>query len=258
MQMTGFDFLKNQHYLFLLLLALQRFEEKDWGFLPGFEKIAGRDVFHLELRNLWIGNQNGEERIFTARKEDKISPPYGLGGRATGVLYGSVRLPGGEKKSVVLKLAWPERMRDREGTFVSEARKRFNALNLPDYNPAEYLPDVLAAREYRELDTGSLRAAVLQDEPEYDKIKLHSRIPYVLVMPEYQPITTLTNDWYAFMAAFIALFYCEFRSSKRYMIAESEYCRPCDALECRYPTWRYQRKQFDVGPRREETQAVRL
>lgn len=98
---------------------------------------------------------------------------------------------------------------DLEKTFIDEAHKWLDAKNSPDHKPTEYLPDILAAREYPEIESGPLRAAVLQDETEYDRIKLGSRMPYLLVMPKYEPIATLTSDWDKFMDAFFALFYCE-------------------------------------------------
>lgn len=203
--MTGFNFLQDQHYLFLLLFALQRFTDKDWGFLTGFEQMIDDDTLTLDLEDCWTDNHNREQAVFVGEKTNMLKPRYGLNGRATGVLYGSVEMSG-NKQDVVAKLSWPEKNCYRERVFVDEAKKRLHDIN--DYNPCDYLPTILAAKEFSEFESGLLREAVLWDEVDYTKTKFRSRMPYLLVMPKYEPISALTKDWNAFMAAFFALFYC--------------------------------------------------
>ena len=206
LQLTGFDFLKNRHYLFLFLFAIQRFDDKDWGYLPGFGELVGNNVKTLDLKDAWVDNPNAEARKFTGT--DMIKPRYGLNGRATGVLYGSVKVAG-TPTDVAVKLSWPEKSRPREKAFIDKAREEFSAPEFATDNPCDYLPTILAAKEYPEFESGPLRQAVLQNEEEYLPMKLASRIPYLMVMPKYEPISTLTRDLTAFLSAFFALFYCE-------------------------------------------------
>lgn len=204
--MTGFDFLENQHYLFLLLYALQGFSDEDWGFLPGFEGLTDGDTVSLDLTDAWVDNHNEKKPTFTGGKKN-MRKPYrcGFNGRATGVLFGSVEVDGG-KRDVALKLSWTEKDNHREKAFIDEAANAFS--DIKDHNPCEYLPTILATQEYLEFDYGPLFAAVLQ-EAEISERARTARVPYLLVMPKYEPIYKLTNDWGTFMEDFIAIFYCE-------------------------------------------------
>ncbi|KAJ3510516.1 hypothetical protein NMY22_g15960 [Coprinellus aureogranulatus] len=205
-QMTGFNFLKDQHYLFLFLLALQRFNSRHWGFLPGFEKLISQQTFALDLTELWTdGRQRGERITFVGRKDDMVKPPYELEGHSTSVLFGSVDGRAGQQ-NVVLKLSWQETIRPLEKVFIDEARKRFDGVE--EYNPCDFLPTILAAHEYVEFQSRYFREAVLQDEVDDCKRAEANLVPYLLVLPKYEPITVTTRNWDTFMAAFLALFYC--------------------------------------------------
>ena len=41
-------------------------------------------------------------------------------------------------------------------------------------------------------------------------VDVTERIPYLAVMAMYDPITVLSHDWDAFLAAFLALFHCNY------------------------------------------------
>ncbi|KAJ3518004.1 hypothetical protein NMY22_g13840 [Coprinellus aureogranulatus] len=221
-QMTGFDFLKNPQYFFLLLLAIQRFSNEDWGFLPGFDKLVGLAEgasYTLDLADCQAsaeeetgtspaGQQTPAEvvsdgPIFTGEKGNMKRPQFGLIGRATGVLYGAIG-----QREVAIKLSYPEKCRDREKEFVDRAKKDFDKRGYEDYNPCDYLPEILAAKEYTEFQSGPLRQAVLEKEEGYASIERANRVPYLLAMPKYDPISSLTTDWEVFLGAFFALFYC--------------------------------------------------
>ncbi|KAJ3514894.1 hypothetical protein NMY22_g14598 [Coprinellus aureogranulatus] len=221
-QMTGFDFLKAPQYLFLLLLAIQRFSSEDWGFLPGFDKLVGladgasytldladrRTSAEKETGTIPAEQQTPAEvvsngPIFTGEKGNMKRPQFGLIGRATGVLYGAIG-----QREVAIKLSYPEKCRDREKEFVDKAKKDFDKRGYEDHNPCDYLPEILAAKEYTEFQSGPLRQAVLENEDVYASIERANRVPYLLAMPKYDPISSLTTDWEVFLGAFFALFYC--------------------------------------------------
>lgn len=133
--------------------------------------------------------------------------------------------------------------------FVSMLRER-------GLNAADAQQDT---RGYSELETESLCKAVLQDEGDHRNMERANPVPYLIVTPKYEPVSTLTRDWDAFMTAFISLFYCEsqcLRPLREHSL--KPFYRSRRALEHRDPSWRYQRRQHDVGPCDEETQALRL
>ncbi|KAJ3549783.1 hypothetical protein NMY22_g754 [Coprinellus aureogranulatus] len=221
-QMTGFDFLKDPQYFFLLLLAIQRFSSEDWGFLPGFDKLVGLADGASYTLDLADRRTSAEEEtgaspaeqqtpaevvsngpIFTGEKGNMKRPQFGLIGRATGVLYGAIG-----QREVAIKLSYPEKCRDREKEFVDKAKKDFDKRGYEDHNPCDYLPEILAAKEYTEFQSGPLRQAVLENEDVYASIERANRVPYLLAMPKYDPISSLTTDWEVFLGAFFALFYC--------------------------------------------------
>ena len=208
-QLTGFDFLKNRHYLFLLLFCLQRFKANHWGFLPGFEELVGKDTQTLDLTECWTDNPNRGKVTFTGKKSDMIKPRFGLGGRATGVLYGAAKVGEISGGDVAIKLSYPEKSRVRENVFIDRAKKEFDSPEFATDNPADYLPTVLAAKEYLDFESGPLMQAVLLNEEDYEPIKLASRVPFLLGMPKYDPISSLTTDLAKFLMAFFALFYCK-------------------------------------------------
>ncbi|KAJ3540601.1 hypothetical protein NMY22_g4228 [Coprinellus aureogranulatus] len=218
LQMTGFDFLKNPQYFFLLLLALQRFSDEDWGFLPGFAKLVGNAEYKLDLTDCWISGKEedsgsvekkvstkkgSKKHVLSGEKKNMKKPQFGLVGRATGVLYGVVG-----KQEVAVKLSYPEKARNREQEFIDQAKEKFGKRGYEDHNPCDYLPEILAAKEYTEFQSGPLRQAVLEKEEDYVGIERANRVPYLLAMPKYDPISSLTTDWEVFLGAFFALFYC--------------------------------------------------
>jgi hypothetical protein len=240
LQLTGFDFLKNPHYLFLFLFCLQRFKDEHWGFLPGFAELVGKGDKILDLKDAWVDNPNAETVTFTGKEADMIKHRFGLGGRATGVLYGSVDVAG-TPTDVAVKLSWPEKSRPREKVFIDKAKEEFSGSEFATDNPCDYLPTILAAKEYPEFESGPLLQAVLQNEEDYEPIKLASRIPYLIAMPKYDPIASLTKDLTTFLAAFFALFYCKLACSSFYEPHSHRYSRSRHALERWNSTWRHQR-----------------
>ena len=108
-------------------------------------------------------------------------------------------------------------------------------------NSCDHLPVIRAAKECPDPKRGLLRLADPQDEEDYEHSKLTIRIPYLIVMPKYDPISGLTRDATKVLAAFFALMYCKFGSSCFHEPCSHRFSRPCHALEHRYSTRRHQR-----------------
>lgn len=208
--MTGFDFLKTPQYLVLFLFALQRFTSEQWGTLDDFVEMKDNQSFSVDLTAIWEGEKVDRQDVkFTGKKDDITKPRYGLNGRGTGVLYGTVGAPdSGNQQRVAIKLSWAEKSRNQEKEFIDRAKEAFHDITVE--NPCDYLPTILAAKEYPQFQTAPIRRAVLTDEALDNYPCKANRLPRLVAMPQYQPITTLTTDWNKFLVAFFALFYCKY------------------------------------------------
>ena len=107
-------------------------------------------------------------------------------------------------------LSWPEKSRLHEKVFIDAARRAFStSLGFEVDNPCDHPPMILAAKEYPDLEPAPLRQAAPLSQEDYEYSKLATRIPYLIVMPKYDPISSLTKDVTTFLAAFFALFSCK-------------------------------------------------
>ena len=187
---------------------------------------------------------------FKGKREDVLKPRFGLNGRGTGVLRGTVTANGKDVK-VAIKLAYNEVTRDRESEILRRADETFGTKEWQDRfrarpspgDPRDYLPTIVGEDQYPEFETSNIRNAVLSDEhlAAYQTAK-SSRIPRVIVMPLYKPIASIIEStWLNFCTAFFLLFYCEpvFFSPLMYSFLTID-DRSCYALEHRCPSRRSQ------------------
>lgn len=100
---------------------------------------------------------------------------------------------------------------DKSRTCEKESIGRANdALeDIAEENTCDYLPTISATKEYSQFQSASesIRRTVLTDEALDDYLCRANRLPHLVFMPKYEPITTVTTDWNKFFVEFFSLFY---------------------------------------------------
>lgn len=202
-RMTGFDFIDNLPYFFLFLFALQRFSLADWGYILNVVNINdGKDI---DISSYWKAPSPELNVRFCPEKGISPRIRFGLNGRATGVASGTVTVQEVTlNHRVVVKLSYQETSRVREHVFVEEAERRLKEKQYGDV--CDFLPTILGYQEFHDFSSDLIREAVLVN-PERLANKI-PRIPYLIILPEYEPITSRTTNWTEFLNSFFALIYC--------------------------------------------------
>ncbi|KAF6744603.1 hypothetical protein DFP72DRAFT_1018696 [Ephemerocybe angulata] len=144
----------------------------------------------------------GKSAIFKCKKGDEVPTRFGLNGRSTGVKRGKLFVYDEKGKltverEVALKLSWGEMSRLRESAILEKARKGFKGKAFPKgYDPQEFLPEIIAEQVFDEFDTRIRRKAILHDS-DYKAYELERplarRRPVLVLMPKYEPISTVTK-----------------------------------------------------------------
>ncbi|KAF4620474.1 hypothetical protein D9613_001152 [Agrocybe pediades] len=223
-QVAGFDFIQDFPHYLLLLYVLQRMRLEDFGFLPDLGNTADEGgTYSVDFKgnkgNDWVsGKDSGDSKLqvkLEGVEGEGVPHKFGLNGRSTGVRLGTATITKpGEKdatRKVALKLSWKEASRRCEKDVIERARKDIGAgLNLAtqdEPDPRNFLPEVLAERRYTQFDTKIIRDLILLKLDDVNVMR--SRYPYLIVMPQYDPIHTLVKDsGFPLLNALLALIYC--------------------------------------------------
>ncbi|KAF9498467.1 hypothetical protein BDN71DRAFT_1443306 [Pleurotus eryngii] len=189
-QTTGFDIIQDLPYLLVLLLAFQRFSDKQWGYVSDFQEDPGRFPRHgknnsssiLQSYKVQLRDAKG---IHITAKVTAQSPVYSgliLSGRRTVVLPAKIDGVEDENK-YVLKLYWPERSRVSEVDFLADAAE----IASQDTKVAGHIPTVVAFSDFEEYRTDNIRAALGLEER-------GGRVLRAILFPELVSVTSLKDS----------------------------------------------------------------
>ncbi|KAH7922715.1 hypothetical protein BV22DRAFT_1070026 [Leucogyrophana mollusca] len=172
-QCSGVNFVQDLPRFLVLLLAMQRFGDKEWG-----------------LSQLFRVKRSKEDRWCTIRVDDHHTPVelrirlprhhkafhYGLKGRSTNVLPVTLRALSGEHGDLpnsadyprhnmagelVIKLFWPENSRESEEDIL----KKVYEIAKDDPDVAGHVPEFIWAHKFKETSTATIRVALNMADP---------------------------------------------------------------------------------------------
>ncbi|KZV59384.1 hypothetical protein PENSPDRAFT_695192 [Peniophora sp. CONT] len=197
-QSTGINFITDLPRFLVLLLAFQRFELPDWGFITELDPEARRihcDDAQTGKNSCIVTFEGGQ----TARMHmhSPLYSPFSLKGRGTRIVpVDSLSGVAGAAGEYVAKINWVDKARDPEHVLVNGLRERLN----DNSHVTDHLPMIVASKTYP-LDTGTIRAA-LGIEVEA------SRVLRIIVSEKLRPITELQGA--EFLQAFLDIVLCHY------------------------------------------------
>lgn len=200
-QTSAFNFIEDRPYFLLFLFALQRFSAADWGIIDQLSPLNANVIETVNLSGICRNNgAGGGEAAF--RRVNNVAEYHHVFpcGRATHVILGSL-LVEGKETAAVLKLSWRQKARFQEGYFIEEATNRLEQQQ--GGVACDYLPTLLGAKDFSQFSTDLIRRKLgLAVENEA------TRLPYLIVLPRYEPLANKTKDWECFFETYMALIYC--------------------------------------------------
>ncbi|KAF8121044.1 hypothetical protein EV363DRAFT_1366958, partial [Boletus edulis] len=173
-QCSGFNFVQDLPRLLVLLLAMQRFREQDWGLHPDIDpKFGPRPEFHKTT----LTDDKGK------KIEERVTH-YGLNGRATNLF--SVKSDDltdpEDARELVVKVFWAEATRTSE----PEILKRVHDIGKDNEFAKGHVPDVLWYKAFKDASTDKFRERLgLKTEG--------ARVLYMIIFRKLRPITELTG-----------------------------------------------------------------
>ncbi|KAG2153590.1 uncharacterized protein EDB93DRAFT_1135630 [Suillus bovinus] len=199
-QCAGINFIKDLPRFLVLLLAMQRMRDEQWGHNPNFTHVPGVSC------DVVVGDVD----LTLDLKSDTRITHFGLRGRATNIF--SVRskylsdiqkreVCGNDSKELVAKLYWPEERRQSEDEILQ---------NIYDIASKEstvkgHIPDMVWFHKFDETSTTRIRKSLgIQDAD----AEGGSRVLYIIVFRKLIPITSLSGD--DFLSAWWQVVLCHY------------------------------------------------
>lgn len=114
-QCSGFNFILDLPRFLVLLLIMQRFENRHWGLNPHIDDDFGHRPGHC-MMTLRSTNDPGEDDISITLElsDQKAVTHFGLNGRATNMFSAKSRSLSDKEDDLVVKIFWPEVVRMSE------------------------------------------------------------------------------------------------------------------------------------------------
>ncbi|KAK7029409.1 hypothetical protein VNI00_014663 [Paramarasmius palmivorus] len=182
-QSSGFDILEDLPYFLALLFILQRFDKKDWGFIP-----------ELSTDEIRLGGRTSN--VFHRNREESMTAHHGLSGRYPQVLYGTF-----QQRHAAFKPTHAEVIRTSEVDILNKAHKLLKGVP----NMQACLPELLDFKDFDDFNTSHIRQAL---GIKADGDKPSHRVPRAIIFVFYLPLVSLTTDMEIFRAAFVRLICC--------------------------------------------------
>ena len=190
-QSYGLDIIKNLPHFFVLLLAFQRLDLREWGYASGlsFDKdnqySARMDVtLHIPAVNSDVSSQQSTPSVnFTDNQA--LRRYWGLVGRATAVYV--CNLTGRPIEEQVVKLSWPEVTRKPEPEILKELE------SILDDEVKGHVPVLLASQMPPTMNTGLIRQRLQAKQPQCTEARGPRQL-VVTVTRKLRPVWDLTAD----------------------------------------------------------------
>ncbi|KAG2337730.1 hypothetical protein BDR05DRAFT_1045369 [Suillus weaverae] len=186
-QCAGINFVKDLPRFIVLLLIMQRMQDKQWGLNPDFKPDSDGKIFvHDEKMGVKVD-------LELDSKSDECTTHFGLLGRATTVfpvkstVLSQLPKPAhyhNESTELVAKLYWPEESRESEAAILEEIYRI--AKNSPEVEG--HVPEMVWFHKFEETSTENIRKALGVDDKNGG-----SRVLYIIVFRKMIPITTLSG-----------------------------------------------------------------
>ncbi|KAG0698935.1 hypothetical protein DFH29DRAFT_834252 [Suillus ampliporus] len=198
-QFSGINFVQDLPRFMVLLLAMQRMENAQWGFNPEFEPTPGSSG---EIRV--PDPEHGSVDLKFDLKSTERTTHFGLRGRATTVFpVESVKLSSllsdspNKSKELVAKLYWPEESRESEAEILKKVYKIAES----EAQVKGHVPEMVWSHKFEGTSTANIRKALGIDDAERG-----SRVFYIIVFRKLIPITTLSGK--EFLSAWWQIVVC--------------------------------------------------
>jgi hypothetical protein len=203
-QSTGLNIITHFPHFLVLLLALQRFNRADWGFIPELTPTL-KDPDLILLPITWKeGTEESTEAVAKVDLKNPIRSDWGLVGRSTAVYPCSVvDMDGGVlEKDAVVKWSWPEESRLPEYETVKQLAE------LDDADVKGHIPVLLAGFKFEVSKTDHIRTC-LDSEPHHESGRSrNARRLVITVWKRLYPVWTLSAaEWVTiFEHCFLCMF----------------------------------------------------
>ncbi|KAG2127278.1 uncharacterized protein EDB93DRAFT_1332694 [Suillus bovinus] len=199
-QCAGINFIKDLPRFLVLLLAMQRMGDEQWGHNPKFTHVPGVSC------DVVVGDVNLKLDL----KSDTRMTHFGLHGHATNVFsvqskYLSDKkkrdVCGNDSKELVAKLYWPEERRQSE----DEILQNVYSIASKESTVKGHIPDMVWFHKFDETSTTKIRRSLgIQDAD----AEGGSRILYIVMFRKLIPITSLSGD--EFLSAWWQVALCHY------------------------------------------------
>ncbi|KAF8624594.1 hypothetical protein AX17_007087 [Amanita inopinata Kibby_2008] len=181
-QTYGLDFFENLPHFGVLLLALQRFTEAEWGIIPQLHGALFNPSRVLTIPCSATSNEPQTEIVIDSDKKP-LRRSYALCGRQTRVYEARRKLDESGENDLVIKIYFPELARVSEVEIIEEASKWEETE--PDIRG--HLPRVVCHMDFPDYATDRIRRDLGLRNEERPR---STRVPRVIVFDKYQDIIT--------------------------------------------------------------------
>ncbi|KAG2034120.1 hypothetical protein BDR03DRAFT_965888 [Suillus americanus] len=199
-QCAGINFIQDLPRFLVLLLAMQRMGDEQWGHNSKFTHVPGVSC------DVVIGDVDLKFDL----KSDTRTTHFGLRGRATNVFSVQSKYLSDKKtrdicdndtNELVAKLYWPEERRQSEDEILQ---------NVYDIASKEstvkgHVPDMVWFHKFDETSTTKIRRSLGVQDPDAER---GSRVLYIIVFRKLVPITSLSGD--DFLSAWWQVVLCHY------------------------------------------------
>ncbi|KAG2360900.1 hypothetical protein BDR07DRAFT_102286 [Suillus spraguei] len=199
-QCAGINFIKDLPRFLVLLLAMQRMGDEQWGHNSKFTHVPGVSC------NVVIGNVD----LTLDLKSDTRTTHFGLRGRPTNVFSVQSKYLSDKKKrdicgndtnELVAKLYWPEERRQSE----DEILQNVYAIASEESTVKGHIPDMVWFHKFDQTSTVKIRKSLGIQDPDAER---GSRVLYIIVFRKLVPITSLSGD--EFLSAWWQVVLCHY------------------------------------------------
>ncbi|KAG1840485.1 hypothetical protein DFJ58DRAFT_689182 [Suillus subalutaceus] len=199
-QCAGINFIQDLPRFLVLLLAMQRMGDEQWGHNSKFTHVPGVSC------DVVIGDVDLKFDL----KSDTRTTHFGLRGRATNVFSVQSKYLSDQKKrdicgndtnELVAKLYWPEERRQSE----DEILQNVYAIASKESTVKGHVPDMVWFHRFDETSTAKIRRSLGIQDPDAER---GSRVLYIIVFRKLVPITSLSGD--EFLSAWWQVVLCHY------------------------------------------------
>ncbi|VDB85546.1 unnamed protein product [Peniophora sp. CBMAI 1063] len=155
-QSAGIDFVEDLPRFLVLLLALQRFDLSDWGFVPELDSKVQEIHRGAKAKAALLYDVPRSAEVKISLHKNPLYHRYTLLGRGTLVLdidRPEALLPAGDERGYVVKLSWPDSGRKSEFELIAHLLEACEGVS----DIVDHLPRIVASRTHDDQSTRTIR-----------------------------------------------------------------------------------------------------